>query len=69
VFSPAPELVMEAVQRGREAAGKARDDDTVVNEERAQRYVIISGDFEGDIKIFINQTKVKPSSVLPIHLE
>lgn len=69
VFSPAPELVMEAVQRGREAAGKGRDNNIDVNEERTQGYVIISGDFEGDIKIFINQTKVKPSSVLPIHLE
>ena len=48
-----PQLVLEAVERGREAAGKEG-----VSKKEQQGEVVISGDFDGDIKIFINQRKI-----------
>ena len=53
LFAPVPQLVLEAVERGREAAGKEG-----VTKKEQQGEVVISGDFDGDIKIFINQRKV-----------
>jgi len=52
LFAPVPQLVLEAVERGREAAGK----EGICSKEQ-QGEVVISGDFDGDIKIFINQIK------------
>jgi len=52
LFAPEPRLVLEAVERGREAAGK----EGICSKEQ-QGEVVISGDFDGDIKIFINQSK------------
>ena len=51
LFAPDPKIVCEAVERGREAAGK----DVSASREG---YVVISGDFDGDIKIFVNQTGI-----------
>jgi WD40 repeat protein len=50
LFAPDPRLVLEAVERGRVAAGKA------LSPGSREGYVVVSGDFDGDIKIFINQT-------------
>jgi len=52
LFAPDSRVVFEAVERGRKAAGKA------VSTGNMEGYVVISGDFDGDIKIFINQTGV-----------
>ena len=51
LFAPDPKIVCEAVERGREAAGKG------VSASR-EGYIVISGDFDGDIKIFVNQTGI-----------
>ena len=51
LFAPEPKIVCKAVERGREAAGKG------VSASR-EGYVVISGDFDGDIKIFVNQTGI-----------
>ena len=57
LFAPVPELVFEAVERGREAAGKARENE-VGDKEPLTGYVVISGDYDGDIKVFIKEGKV-----------
>jgi hypothetical protein len=70
LFAPVPELIFEAVERGREAAGRGRSQ----QEEQRQSgdlvavdsgpaipltgYVVISGDYDGDIKVFIKEGKV-----------
>jgi len=54
LFAPVPQLVLEAVERSREAAGKEGG-----NKKEHHGEVVISGDFDGDIKIFINQRKVE----------
>ena len=60
--------MLEAVDRGREAAGKEvryrkwldHFDIILILHSAVARegYVVISGDFDGDIKIFINQTGI-----------
>lgn len=62
LFAPVPELVFEAVERGREAAGKARENE-VGDKEPLTGYVVISGDYDGDIKVFIKEGKKQ--STLP----
>jgi len=52
LFAPVPQLVLEAVERGKEAAGKEG-----ASKKDQQGEVVLSGDFDGDIKIFINQGK------------
>jgi hypothetical protein len=73
LFAPVPELIFEAVERGRAAAGRARSkggertssgggaDDLAAAVEGAAPltgYVVISGDYDGDIKVFIKEGKV-----------
>ena len=61
MFAPVPELIFEAVERGREAAGKPRETpDSVLDDRTAPLtgYVVISGDYNGDIKVFIKEGKV-----------
>jgi len=64
LFAPVPELIFEAVERGREAAGKQREtpsDDILGDKEPLTGYVVISGDYDGDIKVFIKEGKKKNS--------
>jgi len=64
LFAPVPELIFEAVERGREAAGKQREtpsDDILGDKEPLSGYVVISGDYDGDIKVFIKEGKKKNS--------
>ena len=49
LFAPVPSLLLEAVSRGREAGGGGKE---------AQGEVVVSGDFDGEIKIFINRRTV-----------
>jgi len=70
LFAPVPELVFEAVERGREAAGKPRETkdaagDPLGESEKMTGYVVISGDYDGDIKVFIKEGKKQTS--LPRH--
>jgi len=65
LFAPVPELVFEAVERGREAAGVPREGDPVGEKEVVSGYVVISGDYDGDIKVFIKEGKKQTS--LPRH--
>ena len=61
LFAPVPELVFEAVERGREAAGRLREKegvDPVGDKEPLTGYAVISGDYDGDIKVFIKEGKV-----------
>jgi len=69
LFAPVPELVFEAVERGREAAGKPRENKETGaipgEKEVLTGYVVISGDYDGDIKVFIKEGKKQTS--LPRH--
>ena len=47
LFAPVPQLLLEAVTR-------CRDDGAGAGKE-AQGEVLVSGDFDGDIKVFINR--------------
>lgn len=62
LFAPVPELVFEAVERGREAAGRPRESkeavDLLGDKEVLSGYVVISGDYDGEIKVFIKEGKV-----------
>ena len=59
LFAPVPELVFEAVERGREAAGRPREGiDQLGDKEPLTGYAVISGDYDGDIKVFIKEGKV-----------
>ena len=67
LFAPVPELIFEAVERGREAAGRARSQEERTGDLAAAvegaapltGYVVISGDYDGDIKVFIKEGKVE----------
>ena len=70
LFAPVPELVFEAVERGREAAGRGRSQEERSGDLVAAAgeggagipltgYVVISGDYDGDIKVFIKEGKVR----------
>ena len=48
LFAPVPSLLLEALSRGKEAAGG----------KESQGEVVVSGDFDGEIKIFINRRPV-----------
>jgi hypothetical protein len=68
LFAPVPELIFEAVERGREAAGRGRSQEERQSGDLAAvdsgpgipltGYVVISGDYDGDIKVFIKEGKV-----------
>ena len=50
LFAPVPSLLLEALTRGKEAAANGGKE--------SQGEVVVSGDFDGEIKIFINRRPV-----------
>lgn len=50
LFAPVPALLLEALTRGKEAAAAGAKE--------SQGEVVVSGDFDGEIKIFINRRSV-----------